>query len=109
MFSMQRNGTQKARSASRIVTTIKNYKEVSFKNKREEREICINSEESHFYLDVQKDVPPGEKQHTCTACIHCKKKLDILWFYVSEEYQPAMYKAMEDSVEEEIKGILCCV
>ena len=42
IFSMQRNGTQKARSVTRIVTTIKpnkNYKDVSFKNKRGERNL----------------------------------------------------------------------
>ena len=67
---MQRNGTQKARSATHIVMTIKqkkNYKsqKVSFKNKREERENCIISEESHLLTGVQKDFPPGEKQRTC--------------------------------------------
>ena len=74
---MQRNGTQKARSVPRIVTTIKpkkNYKEVSFKNKREEREICINSEESHFYLQMCRKIFHQEKSSTRAHLVSIARK-----------------------------------
>ena len=39
-----------------------------------------------------------------------QEKAEHTWFYVSKEYQPAMYKAMEDSVGERAeRNIMLCM
>ena len=63
VFSMQRNGTQKARSATRIVTRIsqKNVKESYLqKLKRRERNLHNFRRKSLLLTGVQKDLPPAD-------------------------------------------------
>ena len=111
---MKRNGTQKARSVTRIVTTIKQKKkrnkEVSFKNKREEREICINSEESHFYLQMCRKIFHQEKSSTHAHLVSIARKSRTYYGSMpARNISQQCAKPWRIVWEKELKGILCCV
>ena len=111
MFSMQRNGTQKARSVPRIVTTIKPKKIIKkFPSKIKEGEICINSAESHFYLQMCRKIFHQEKSSTRAHLVSIARKSRTYYGSMSaRNISQQCTKPWRIVWERELKGILCCV